>query len=259
MNMRKITQNGLSGRFAVILAIIILISVFLIYSYSQKQVRNEQDLISKTSDALDKTRSYRFEMYSNLSMINENFQIIRADGQVDVLGNKMYQSMVLQNRSIEIVIINNQAYYRENNGLWQSEKLDDAKKFNEILSEQQMILSSAENATMSREGDVWLLEVVPEQEKVLEQMGSMGIDTSGIELKNFVTRYWIEAGTFHINEIESVTNAEMKFMGLKTPLELKSTILLSDYNKKISLEPPVTLNFNIPATDPVEDVETISY
>ncbi|MBN2488961.1 MAG: hypothetical protein JXA98_08040 [Methanosarcinaceae archaeon] len=240
--MRKTTQNGLSGRSAITLLLIILISVFLIYSYSQGQVRNEQDLISKTSNALEKTRSYRFEMYSNLSMMNENFQIIRAEGQVDVVDHKMYQSIILQNHSIETVVINDQAYYRENNGLWQTEKLDGAEKFNEMLSEQHTILASAENATMSREGDVWRLEVIPKPEKVLEQMGSMGIDTSGIELKSFVTRYWIEAGTYHISEIESVTNAEMNFMGLNTPIELKSTILLSDYNYKISLEAPVTLN-----------------
>lgn len=238
MNMKKNTQNGLSSRFAITLAIIILISVFLIYSHGQ--VRNEQDLISKTSNALEKTRFYRFEMYSNLSMMNENFQIISAEGQVDVLNNKMYQSMNLQNRSIEILVINDQVYYRENNGLWQTEKLGDAKKLNEMLSEQRTILSSAENATMSREGDVWLLEVIPEKEKVQKQMESMGIDTSGIELKSFVMRYRIDAGTYHISEIESVTNAEMNFMGLKTPIELKSTILLSDYNKKISLEAPLS-------------------
>ncbi len=239
--MRKIPQNGLSSRSTITLVIIILISVFLIYSYSHGQVRNEEDLIYKTSDALEKTRFYRFEMYSNLSMMNENFQIISAEGQVDVFKNKMYQSMTLQNRSLEIVVIDDQAYYRENNGLWQTEKLEDTEKLNVILSEQHMILSSAENATMSREEDVWLLEIIPKQENVLEQMQSMGVDTSGIELKSFVTRYWIEADTYHIIEIESVTNAEMNIMGLKTPIELKSTILLSDYNKKISLEAPVTL------------------
>ncbi len=238
--MRKITQNGLSGRFTVTLVIIILISVFLIYSYSHGQVRNEEDLISKTSDALEKTRFYRFEMYSNLSMMNENFQVISSEGQVDVFKNKMYQSMTLQNHSIEIVVIDDQAYYRENKGLWQTKKLEDTEKLNAILSEQRLILSNAENATMSREGDVWLLEVIPEQENVLEQMQSMGVDTSGIELKSFLTRYRIEADTYHIIEIESVTNAEMNIMGLKTPVELKSTIFLSDYNKKVSLEAPLT-------------------
>ena len=238
MNMNKTTQNGLSNRFTITLVIIVLISVFLIYSYSNGQVRNEQDLISKTSDALEITGSYRFEMYSNLSMMNENFQIIKAEGQVDVFNNNMYQSTTLQNRTMEIVVINDQVYYRENNGIWQTEKMNDAEKLNEILADQHLILSSAENATMSREGDVWLLEVIPEQDKVQEQMESLGIDTSGIELKSFVTRYRIDAGTYHISEIESFTNAEINFMGLKTPIELKSTILLSDYNKKVSLEAP---------------------
>ena len=239
MNMNKTTQNGLSNRFTITLVIIVLISVFLIYSYSNGQVRNEQDLISKTSDALEITGSYRFEMYSNLSMMNENFQIIKAEGQVDVFNNNMYQSTTLQNRTMEIVVINDQVYYRENNGIWQTEKMNDAEKLNEILADQHLILSSAENTTMSREGDVWLLEVIPGQDKVQEQMESLGIDTSGIELKSFVTRYRIDAGTYHISEIESFTNAEINFMGLKTPIELKSTILLSDYNKKISLEAPL--------------------
>ncbi len=238
--MRKITQKDLSGRFTITLAIIILISTFLIYSYSYGKVRNEEDLISKTSDALEKTRFYRFEMYSNLSMMNENFQVISSEGQVDVFKNKMYQTMTLQNHSIEIVVIDDQAYYRENKGPWQTKKLEDTEKLNAILSEQRLILSNAENATMSREGDLWLLEITPKKENVMEQMQSMGIDTSGIELKSFVTRYRIDADTYHIIEIESVTNAEMNIMGLKTPVELKSTIFLSDYNKKISLDAPVT-------------------
>ncbi len=238
--MRKITQKDLSGRFTITLVIIVMISVFLIYSYSNGQVRNEEDLISKTSDALEKTRFYRFEMYSNLSMMNENFQVISSEGQVDVFKNKMYQTMTLQNHSIEIVVIDDQAYYRENKGPWQTKKLEDTEKLNAILSEQRLILSNAENATMSREGDLWLLEITPKKENVMEQMQSMGIDTSGIELKSFVTRYRIDADTYHIIEIESVTNAEMNIMGLKTPVELKSTIFLSDYNKKISLDAPVT-------------------
>ena len=238
--MRKITQKDLSGRFTITLVIIVMISVFLIYSYSNGQVRNEEDLISKTSDALEKTRFYRFEMYSNLSMMNENFQVINSEGQVDVFKNKMYQTMTLQNHSIEIVVIDDQAYYRENKGPWQTKKLEDTEKLNAILSEQRLILSNAENATMSREGDLWLLEITPKKENVMEQMQSMGIDTSGIELKSFVTRYRIDADTYHIIEIESVTNAEMNIMGLKTPVELKSTIFLSDYNKKISLDAPVT-------------------
>ena len=60
MNMKKITQNGLSGRFTptltIIALIIVLISAFLIYSYSNGQVRNEEDLISKTSDAFRKNK-----------------------------------------------------------------------------------------------------------------------------------------------------------------------------------------------------------
>ena len=179
-------------------------------------------------------------MYSNLSMMNENFQVINSEGQVDVFKNKMYQSMTLQNNSFEIVVIDYRAYYRENKGLWQTKKLEDTEKLNAILSEQRLILSNAENATMSREGDVWLLEVVPKKENVMDQMQSMGIDTSGIELKRFVTRYRIDADTYHIIEIESVTNAEMNIMGLRTPVELKSTILLSDYNKKVSIEAPLT-------------------
>jgi hypothetical protein len=130
--MKKTTQNGLSSRFGITFAIIVLISFFLI-SYSNGQVRNEQDLISKTSDALEKTRFYRFEMHSDLLMMNENFQIIKAEGQVDVFNNNMYQLTTFQNRTVEVVVINDQVYYRENNGIWQIEKMENAEQLNEIL------------------------------------------------------------------------------------------------------------------------------
>ena len=240
MNVKKNTYNRSSNRFIItIVTIIVILSIFLVYSYYHEQVIDEQSLRLKTLKTLENTKSYRFDMYSNLSMLNEDLQIIKAEGQVDLLNNNMVQSIIYSNRSIEVVVINNQAYYRENNGAWQVQELRDSEILDDKLSEQRSVLFYAENATMSKVEGGWVLEIVPDREDILEQMGTMGVDTSGSELNGFVTRYWIEEGTFFIKIIETDVDVEINFMGMQTPVKLKNVIHLSNYNEKVEINAPI--------------------
>ena len=238
--MKKNTYNRSSNKFIItIVTIIVILSIFLVYSYYHEQVIDEQSLRLKTLKTLENTKSYRFDMYSNLSMLNEDLQIIKAEGQVDLLNNNMVQSMIYSNRSIEVVVINNQAYYRENNGAWQVQELRDSEILDDKLSEQRSVLFYAENATMSKVEGGWVLEIVPDREDILEQMGTMGVDTSGSELNGFVIRYWIEEGTFFIKIIETDVDVEINFMGMQTPVKLKNVIHLSNYNEKVEINAPI--------------------
>lgn len=240
MNVKKYTYNRASNRFVIALVtIIVILSIFLVYSYYHEQVIDEQTLRLKTLKALENTKSYRFDMYSNLSMLNENLQVIKAEGQVDLQNNNMVQSIIYSNRSMEVVVINDQAYYRENEGVWQVQRLGDTKILDDKLSEQRSVLFYAENATMSKVEGGWVLEIIPDRNDILKQMGTMGLDTSGSELNGFVTRYWIEDGTFYIRMIETDVDVEINFMGMQTPVKLKNVIHLSNYNDKVTIQAPI--------------------
>lgn len=240
MNVKQITYNRSSNKFVIVFVLIIVIlSIFLVYSYYHEQVIDEQSLRLKTLKALENTRSYRFDMYSNLSMLNEDIQVIKAEGQVDLIKNNMIQSIIYSNRSMEVVIINDQAYYRENEGVWQVQGLGDNEILDDKLSEQRTALFYAENATILKEEGGWVLEIVPDREDILQQMRTMGLDTSGSELKGFVTKYWIEDGTFYIRTVETDVDLEINFMGIQTPVKLKNVIHMSNYNDKMTIQAPI--------------------
>ncbi|MDF1558440.1 MAG: hypothetical protein P1P80_09760 [ANME-2 cluster archaeon] len=192
----------------------------------------------KTAAALENTRSYEFDMYSNITMLNEDIQIIKADGQVDIADKKMYQSMDYTDRTIQIIVIDDQTYYRETNGSWENEGLRNMEVWKDTLSEQRSILFNAKNSTMYEQEGGWILEVIPEKEEILEQMKTMGVETSGTELKSFFTRYWIEKGTFRIRTIETDVEVEIKFMGMQTPVRIYTVIQMDNYNKKFNIKAP---------------------
>lgn len=237
--MKKITHDRSPGRFVKILVVVIvLLSLFLVYSHTQGEIKDAQTLTIKTAAALENTRSYEFDMYSNLSMLNEEIQIIKADGQVDIANNKMVQSMDFADRSIQIIVIDDQTYYRETNGSWEKQGLGDMKIWRDTLSEQRSVLFNAKNSTMHKQEDGWILEIIPEKEEVLEQMKTLGLETSGTELKSFFTRYWIEKGTYHIRTIETYVEVEINFMGMQTPVRIYSVIHMDNYNEKFNIKAP---------------------
>ncbi len=107
------------------------------------------------------------------------------------------------------------------------------------MSQQSLILYNAENPTMYRDGDDYILEIIPEKEEILDQMQNMGLETSDTDLKSYVIRYRIEEDTFHIREIETLVDVEINFMGMRTPVRLKNVILLSNYNEKVTIKAPI--------------------
>lgn len=227
------------GRFVKILVLVIVIlSLFLVYSHTQGEIKDAQTLTIKTAEALENTKSYKFNMYSNLTMLNEDIQIIKTNGEVDIANKKMFQSMDYAGRSIQMIVIGDQTYYRENNSSWEKNELRDMEVWKDTLSEQSSILSNAKNSTMYEHEDGWVLEVIPEKEVLLEQMKTLRLETSGTELKNFVTSYWIEKGTFRIKKIETDVEVEMNFMGMQTPVRIYTFIHLDNYNEKFNIKAP---------------------
>ena len=230
------------GRFVKILVLVIVILfLFLVYSHTQGEIKDAQTLTIKTAEALENTKSYKFNMYSNLTMLNEDIQIIKTNGEVDIANKKMFKSMDYAGRSIQMIVIGDQTYYRENNSSWEKNELRDMEVWKDTLSEQSSILSNAKNSTMYEQEDGWVLEVIPEKEVLLEQMKTMRLETSGTELKNFVTSYWIEKGTFRIKKIETDVEVEMNFMGMQTPVRIYTVIHMDNYNKKINVKAPSQL------------------
>ncbi len=239
--MKKITDANSLKKFPNILliVIIILLSFFLAFFWSQEEIKDAKTLSSKAAKALESTKSYRFDMTSNLSLLNEDIRIMWVDGEIDSIKKKVHISINSPERSIEAIIIGDKTYLREKNNSWQVRKSGDLDIWKDKLSEQRLILANANNLTMYRENSEWILEIVPEKEEIMEQMRSAGLETAGTELKSYVIRYWIEPRTFYINKVETRADVEMNFRGMQTQINLNNVIHLGNYNEKTNIEAPI--------------------
>jgi hypothetical protein len=113
----------------------------------------------------------------------------------------------------------------------------------DVLAQQHSILLNATNATMKREGDCWVLDIIPDRDKVIKQMkrSRTGLETvREDELKNFTIRYRIEADSYNIRRIENNVELEMNIKGLATPMELNSIVYLDGYNERMKIDTPST-------------------
>lgn len=238
--MKKIIDiKSIRRRNLLFAATVVILSFFLIYSYVFEDVRDAKTLGLKAAKALENTDSYRFDISSNLSMFNEELQIIKVEGEVDSIRNKMRLSLKSQDRSVEAIVLRDKTYAREIGGEWQVRTIDDMSIWKDKLGEQRLILKNAANSTMYKENGMWLLEIVPEKADILEQMRDAGLDDSKIELKKYVMRYWIDPRTYYTHKSETYADIEMNFRGMQTSMKLMNVIHFSGFNEKMNIEAPV--------------------
>jgi len=217
---------------------IVLLSFFLVFSYFNNDM-DARTLSLKAAFALENTRSYQFDITSNLSMFNEELQVMSAKGKIDSNNKKMHVFVNSTDRQVEAIAIGDKTYAREINGPWQIRQADEVSMWKDKLSQQRSILENARNLTMYRENESYILEIVPDKEDVMRQIRDAGLEDSKIELKKYVVRYRIEPDTYYIQTAETHADIDMNFRGMQTSVKLINVIHLSDFNEKMSIETPV--------------------
>ncbi|NAS89550.1 hypothetical protein C4E24_07450 [ANME-1 cluster archaeon AG-394-G21] len=235
-------------KLLVVLVIIALAIFSVVYYTSHREITDAHVLSLRAVDALKDTASYCFTISTNLSMpqIQEgDVEMTSGEGCVDYRNNKLCTTMTMMNHSIEMIVIGDMAYIRESNGSWQTQELSERSIWEssyDQLAQQRSILLNATNVTMHKEDNGWVLDIIPDKEEVVEQLGKTGTGLETIkeeELKDFTIRYWIEKDNYHITRIENKVELEMNIQGLVTPMELNSAIYLYDYNEKMVIEAPI--------------------
>ncbi len=241
-------KTSIDFKLLAVLAIIILAIVSAVYYTTHREVTDARGLSIRAVDALEDTDSYRFTISTNLSMpqIQEGeVEMTSGGGSVDYRNKKLWTLMTMMNRTVEMVVIGNMSYTRESNGSWQTQELGERSSLiweqdSDQLAQQRSILLNATNVTMQKEDNGWILNIIPDNEKVVEQMEKTGLGTiKEEELKEFTIKYWIEKGSYHITKIENRVELEMNIQGLVTHVELYSVVYLDGYNEKMGIEAPV--------------------
>ena len=213
-----------------------------VYYTSYREITDPQVLIAKTVDASKDIKSYRFVLSTDLRMPAGDL-MIRGDGSVDYSNKKLHATMTMMNRSLEMIVINDTAYVRESYGSWQKQDLDERSLWENYdqLAQQRSILLNATNVTMQEEDRGWIVIIFPDRREVIEQMKQAGLERLKEEdLRDFTMNYWIEQDSYHITRIENKIEFTMDIQGMVTPVRLTNSVNLSDYNKKMEIEAPIS-------------------
>jgi hypothetical protein len=241
------SSKNIDDKLLIALVIISLAIFSTVYYTSHREITDAHVLSSRVIDALEDTKSYRFTVYSKISMpVQERVvDVIKGEGFVDYGDKRLWTMLTVSNRSVETVIIDDMAYVRESKGLWQKRELSDDsvsvwESAYDVLGQQRSILLNADNISMHKRDDGWILDVIPDKKIVLEELGKNGISAiEENELKAFAIKYWIEKDAYHIIRIENKVELEMNIEGLVMPIEFNSVVYLSDYNEEMKIEAPI--------------------
>lgn len=236
-------------KLLVAIAAIALTISSVFYYTSHREITDANALSLRAIDASKDTKSYRFTISTNLSMPTQggDVDMLSGEGCADYRNKKMRSTMTIMDRSVEVVVIGDTAYTRESNGSWQMQELGGYygsmwERDYDVLAQQRSILLNATNATMYKEDDGWVLDIIPAKEEVLKQMRKTGTGLETIreeELKDFSIRYWIEKDSYHIMRVENRVELEMNIGGMVTPMELGSSVYFDSYNEKMEIESPI--------------------
>lgn len=236
------------GKMAWISIALICVAIFsFVYYTSTREVTDPDDLSSRVGLALNNVDSYRFTITTNLSvpMQKGSIQMIEGSGALNYKRQELHTKMDVMNDSMEVYFVDNTLYTKEPDKQWEVEE----QKFNQTfvwknnydqLSRQRFILLNATNITMHEKENVWVLEILPEKEGVIQQLEeSEQLESfKGEQLKDVRIRYWIDKDNFYITRMENSMELEMNIQGLITPVTLNTSIDFFEYNQEIEIQPP---------------------
>jgi len=175
-------------------------------------------------------------------MPGEELELMRGRGSVDYPNRQLRTTMTAQDRTFELIVLNETVYVREAPGAWRTQQLDQASLWTSYdqLEQQYAILTNASNITMANLENGWALSIVPAKQEVMAQLSRAGMETiTEDELQNFTITYWIELDSYFISRIENKISLELNIQGLVTPIQLDTYVNLSEYNKALEIAAPL--------------------
>jgi hypothetical protein len=238
-------QPAVSGGNRKLVIALFLIAVAIVagvYAGTHREITDPATLIARMISASRDVRTYQFKLSTQLTMPGEELELLSGSGYVNYPNRQLRTTMTAQDRSFELIVLNETVYVREAPGAWRTQQLDEASlwKSYDQLEQQYAILRNASNTTMVKIDSGWVLAIVPAKQEVTEQLSRAGIESiTEDELQNFTITYWIERDSYFISRIENRISLELNIQGLVTPIQLDSYVNLTEYNKELKIAPPL--------------------
>ncbi|MDG6244243.1 MAG: hypothetical protein QCH31_07625 [Methanolobus sp.] len=234
-------RKGIDRQLLVALGLACLLIFFAVYYVEHREVNDARTLAGKTLSASADVNSYRFDIHSNISMMGEYFTLIRGNGSVDYLNEKMAVRLGSVDDSMDMIIVDGKTYFKSADHSWESRELNrNIWESYDQLTNMNLLLANSTNLSMERTDAYFILTAFPDKNAFIREAENAGLQLKGNErLNEYSIRYIIQRNSYHIRSIESHMEFMMNVQGLITPVAINNRVDVYDYNIKVGIEAPV--------------------
>ncbi|SFM79199.1 hypothetical protein [Methanolobus profundi] len=223
----------------VIISILILSSVHYYAEY--REINDPYDLAGRITHVSEDIGSYKFNISNEITILGETISPLNGSGYVGYADKEMDISFFSPEKSINMIVVDEKAYMREDNGTWESRKLDDDTwESNDQLSRNDFLIEDSTNLSMERTDRGIVLTAIPDKTALMQEADKVGLDLQGTEqLRDYYVRYLIDEDTYYIVSIETYIDIQMKVQGMNSPVIIHNTVNIYDYDQEIDVESPL--------------------
>ncbi|WP_321430248.1 hypothetical protein [uncultured Methanolobus sp.] len=227
--------------YAAIVIIFILALSGIIYYAEYREINDPYELAGRVIHVSEDISSYQFDMSSNITILGDSVSALKGNGYVGYDDQEMNITFFSPEKSIDMIVVDEKAYMRENEGIWESRNLDDNTwESNDQLSQNEFLLEESTNLSMERADAGIILTAIPDQSTLIQEADKVGLDLQGSEkLSEYYVKYLIDDESYHIISIETHIDFLMKVQGMMSPVTINTRIHVYDYNGKIEVEAPL--------------------
>ncbi|WP_406669892.1 hypothetical protein V7O67_08830 [Methanolobus sp. ZRKC4] len=218
-----------------------ILIIFTVYYIEHREINDAYALAGRVIDNSKNADSYHFDIHSNISMLGESFTLIKGNGSVDYKNGKMAVKLRSMKESMDIIIIDENAYFRNSDASWETRKLGQQTWDSyDQLTQTSLLLANSTDLSMER-GDAYLiLTALPDNSTLLQEAEKAGLQLKGDErLNEYSIRYLIDRDSYRIMSIESRTEFMMNVQGLMSPVTINNQVDVYNYNEKMDIEAPI--------------------
>ena len=223
----------------VIISILILSSIYYYAEY--RDINDPYELAGRVIHVSEDIKSYKFNMSSEITILGETISPLSGSGYVGYVDHEMDITFFAPEKSIDMIVVDEKAYMREDDGTWESRNMDeDTWKSNDQLSQNEFLLSDSTNLSMERTDAGIILTAIPDQTTLMQEAENVGLDLQGTEqLNDYYVKYLIDANTYHVLSIETYIDIQMKVQGMNSPVIIHNTVNIYDYDEEMNVEAPL--------------------
>ncbi|MBP1910272.1 hypothetical protein [Methanolobus bombayensis] len=234
-------KKGIDRQIILILVFTVILVISALYYVEYREINDAYTLAGRVIDSSKDVDSYQFDIYSNISMLGESFMLMEGKGIVDYKNKEMSVSLLSMEDSMDLIVAEESAYSRNNNGLWDKQKLNQQMWDSyDQLTQTNLLLANSTELSMERTDFYLILTALPDNKTLLQEAEKAGLKLKGDErLTDYSIRYFIEKESYRVTAIESHTEFMMNVQGLVSPVAIHNRVEFYNYDNVDDVDVPV--------------------